>query len=280
MPIISIQFFFFVLATLGIYYLLPRQVQNYWLLITSYIFYITWSWQFALTLVILTIATYYLGLKINSQAQKRGWLLWTGIGINFSALVFFRLNEFFLPNLSSWLERAGINPWIGSLQFLIPVGLSFYILQNISYLVDVYRKQIIPTNNLTDFALYLVYFPKLLAGPIERARTFLPKLASPRIVDEKLLTRSLVLVAIGLLRKVVIADTLFAGIPKSLWGRSYKYGALELWCWLIIYAFALYNDFAGYTSIVRGVSGLFGFELSPNFNLPYFSRSFSEFWNR
>jgi alginate O-acetyltransferase complex protein AlgI len=168
----------------------------------------------------------------------------------------------------------------GSLQLLIPVGLSFYVLQNISYLVDVFRKQIPPTNNLIDFALYLAYFPKLLAGPIERARTFLPKLAKPRIVDKNLLARSLVLIVVGYLRKVVIADSFMAGTPASILEESYNYGALELWGWLIIYAFALYNDFAGYTSIVRGVSGLFGIELSPNFNFPYFSRNFSEFWSR
>jgi alginate O-acetyltransferase complex protein AlgI len=280
MAIVSIQFLFFVLASLGIYYLLPRKIQNYWLLLVSYIFYITWAWEAALTLAILTLVTYSIGLALNSNTQKRYQLLWLGIGLNLFALVFFRLNDFFLPNLFLWLESAGINTQGGSLGFLIPIGLSFYVLQNISYLVDVYRKQLLPTNNLVDFALYLAYFPKLLAGPIERARTFLPKLEKPRVVDESLLARSLVLIVIGYLRKVVIADTFIAGTPSGILEQPYNYGALELAGWLLIYAFALYNDFAGYTSIVRGISGLFGIELSPNFNLPYLSRNFSEFWNR
>ena len=280
MAIISTNFLFFVLVVLAVYYFLPRKHQNYWLLLTSYFFYITWAWKFALTLIVLTLTTYYLAFNLNSQRSRRNQLLWVGIGLNIFALVFFRLNEFFLPNLFPWLEKIGIHTRTGTLQLLVPIGLSFYSLQNISYLVDVYRKQIFPTHNLADFALYLAYFPKLLAGPIERARSFLPKLAKPRVVDENLLARSLVLIVVGYLRKVVIADSLIAGIPNRILEQAYNYGALELSGWLIIYAFALYNDFAGYTSIVRGVSGLFGIELSPNFNFPYFSRNFSEFWSR
>jgi D-alanyl-lipoteichoic acid acyltransferase DltB (MBOAT superfamily) len=131
-----------------------------------------------------------------------------------------------------------------------------------------------------DFALYLAYFPKMVAGPIERARTCLPILARPRRVDNSSLTHSLVLIITGTVRKLLIADLLTAYIPGEMVVNPSAYSRIELAAWLIVYAFALYNDFAGYTNIVRGVSGLFGIELSPNFNTPYFARSFSDFWNR
>jgi D-alanyl-lipoteichoic acid acyltransferase DltB (MBOAT superfamily) len=145
----------------------------------------------------------------------------------------------------------------------------------------VYRGQIPASTNRVDFALYLAYFPKMVAGPIERARTFLPILARPRRVDNQALSRSLILILVGLARKLLIGDLLFAHIPwEAFIGEPNVFSKMELIAWLVVYAFALYNDFAGYTSIVRGVSGLFGIELSPNFNIPYFSKSFSEFWNR
>ena len=126
----------------------------------------------------------------------------------------------------------------------------------------------------------MAYFPKLLSGPIERARTFLPKLAAQRIVDNDVLARSFALIVIGVVRKVVFADTLFTMLPARLWKEPERFSSPELIVYLIVYAFALYNDFAGYTGVVRGVSGLFGIELAPNFNIPYFSRNLSEFWNR
>lgn len=280
MGILSLHFFLFSGAVLLVYYVLPSQKQNYWLLLASYFFYLTWAWEFALTLAILTLITYFTALRMGREDGQRTGTLWLGIGFNLVALLFFRLNEFFLPEFLEWISGAGAKFNLTSLNWIIPVGLSFYILQNISYLVDVSRKQILPSTNLVDFGLYLAYFPKLVAGPIERARTFLPKLARPRIVYDEQLARSLVLIIVGLLRKVVIADSLLAGTPGRILEQPIHYSAIELWGWLVIYAFALYNDFAGYTSIVRGVSGLFGIELSPNFNLPYFSHNFSEFWGR
>jgi D-alanyl-lipoteichoic acid acyltransferase DltB (MBOAT superfamily) len=160
------------------------------------------------------------------------------------------------------------------------LGLSYYVLQTVSYLVDVYRGQLKAESDFVDFALYLAYFPKLVAGPIERARTFLPKLAQPRIVDNQVLARSITLIFVGVTRKMLIADALNASFLFDVFELPSKYNPLELTFWLLIYAFAIYNDFAGYTDIVRGVSGLFGIELSANFQTPYFSRNFTEFWKR
>jgi len=153
-------------------------------------------------------------------------------------------------------------------------------LENISYQVDVYRGQVKATRDFIDFALYLAYFPKLLAGPIERARTFLPKLTQPRVVDNELFSKSFALIVIGAVRKLLIADYLSSIIFWDAFETPEKYTGPELIAWLLMYALMIYNDFAGYTSMMRGISGLFGIELSFNFQQPYFARNFTEFWNR
>ncbi len=279
MEITSGHFLLFLFATLVIYYLLPRRPQNYWLLIVSYIFCITWSWEVAAVLLFVTAINFLLGHRLRVNDEGRRGLLWLGLGLNVLVLVFFRTADFFVPEMSNLLGQLGVENKLGTLQILLPVGLSFYIVENIAYLVDVYRGQFESTDDPVDFALYLAYFPKLLAGPIERANTFLPKLSQQRLVDNDVLARSFTLIVVGAFRKLLIADTLTAAIPWDVFEAPGNFGAVELWGWLIVYGFALYNDFAGYTSIVRGISWLFGIELSPNFHQPYFSRNFGEFWN-
>lgn len=280
MNITSIHFVLFAFLVLGVYYLLPRRPQNFWLVFVSYAFIITWDWKFALVLAAVTVINFVIASRLRINDQGRRGSLWAGIGFNLLVLVFFRAVNFFLPQLESLLERLGMSAQTGGLQILIPLGLSFYVLQTISYLVDVYRGQLKAESDIVDFALYLAYFPKLIAGPIERARTFLPKLAGPRIVDNQMLARSITLIFLGVTRKMLIADLLTASFLSDVFELPAKYNPLELILWLVIYAFALYNDFAGYTDIVRGVSGLFGIELSANFQTPYFSRNFTEFWKR
>jgi alginate O-acetyltransferase complex protein AlgI len=280
MDIISSPFVLFTLLILGVYYFLPRRPQNYWLLFASYAFVVTWDWRFAFALGAITIVNYLIALRLRRNNQGRRALLWVGIGFNVLALLFFRGADFFLPQIEALVRRLGVPTEAGGLQILIPLGLSYYVLQAISYLVDVYRGQIKAESDLVDFALYLAYFPKLIAGPIERARTFLSKLAQPRIVDNQLLARSITLIFLGITRKVLIADILSSSILLDVFELPSIYYPPELLLWLLIYAFALYNDFAGYTDIVRGVSGLFGIELAVNFRTPYFSRNFTEFWKR
>lgn len=268
------------LISLVIYYALPRRPQNYWLLIISYGFCITWAWQFAVVLLIVTAVNFSLARRLNIDGQGRKRPLWIGLAFNILVLAFFRLSNFFVPDLTELLTSLGFNTETGVVQLLAPVGLSFYIVENISYLIDVYRGQQAATKDLVDYALYQAYFPKLLAGPIERAGRFLPILAQQRTVDNETLSRSITLIIVGLLRKVIIADSLRLSIPTEVFETPGLLSAYELWGWLIVYGFALYNDFAGYTNLVRGISGLFGIELSINFQQPYFARNFSEFWNR
>jgi D-alanyl-lipoteichoic acid acyltransferase DltB (MBOAT superfamily) len=280
MTITSLHFVLFAALALAVYYLLPRRPQNVWLLFVSYAFIVSWDWTFAAGLGMVTALNFLLALRLRINDQVRRGLLWLGIGFNVLTLVLFRAAGFFLPELKALVNSLGLSTQAGGLQILVPLGLSYYTLQTISYLVDVYRGQLKAESDFVDFALYLAYFPKLLAGPIERARTFLPKLAQTRRVDNRMIAQSVMLIFVGLVRKLIIADTLTASLIPDVFQLPAKYNPPELVFWLVIYAFALYNDFAGYTDIVRGVSGFFGIELSANFRAPYFSRDFTEFWKR
>jgi alginate O-acetyltransferase complex protein AlgI len=278
MSITSLNFFFCLIVVLAIYYLLSDRLQIYWLLVVSHAFYITWAWQLSLTLLFLTVLNYHLGRRLQANRPKQA-LLWLGIAANVGALLFFRQMDWFAPGLVTLLSRLGIGVFVQPLEVFLPIGLAYYSLQNISYLVDVHRAQMPASDDPASFALYLAYFPKLLSGPIEPARTFLPKLRQPRHVDNEVLARSFTLIIIGLIRKLFIAGILSGIILWDAFETPAKYTGPELASWLLIYGLFLYNDFAGYTGIARGVSGLFGLELSRNFRLPYFARTISEFWN-
>ncbi|HLY38014.1 MAG TPA: MBOAT family O-acyltransferase [Candidatus Binatia bacterium] len=265
MALISPAFAGFVLAALAVYYALPGRGQQWWLLACSYLFCLTWGWTSALVLVGVTVVDFAIAVRLRPSERGARWLLRVGVTCNILALVAFR-------HAGPWSAMTGsAGPWAA-------IGLSFYALQGISYLIDVQRGDLPAERDPVAFALYMAYFPKLLAGPIERARTFLPDLACARDVDDAVIARSVTLIVIGLVRKIVIADTLAALIPPSAFTTPALSSALAV-C-IVTYAFALYNDFAGYTSLVRGVSGLFGIELSPNFVTPFFARNFTEFWSR
>jgi len=274
MEITSLSFAGFVVGVFVVYHLLPGRGKQLWLLAVSFGFYALWDWRFGLILLGLTLVNFWLAQRL-ARSDSHTWM-WTGIALNILILLVFKYHQFYLAGLSRLL--GGVD--LGALTLLVPVGLSFYLVQVISYLVDVRMKRIQPEEDWLLFCLYLFYFPKLLSGPIERARTFIPKLKQPRVVDADLLTRSLWLVLVGLFRKLVVADSLMALFPGDAFTQPSAYPAQHLMTWLLGYAFALYNDFAGYTSIVRGISGLLGIELSRNFLRPYFSRDFTEFWKR
>lgn len=277
MLITSLNFAGFVLAVLALYHLLPRQAQNYLLLVASYLFYISWAWQFAILLLGVTLFNFHAARRLQARRQA-GWL-WAGIAVNVLVLACFKYANFFVPQLLALLPHLPVPAFL-TVRVAVPVGLSFTVLQTISYLVDVHRKQLPAGENLADFALYLAYFPKLLAGPVERARVFLPKLAQPRIVDNQVLATSGMRIVVGAVRKLVVADALLALMPAGVFITPRELPPVNLTLWLLVYVVSLYNDFAGYTSLVRGVSGLFGIELSPNFSTPFFARNFSELWTR
>jgi alginate O-acetyltransferase complex protein AlgI len=280
MSITSLTFAGFVILVLIAYYALPRRPQNVLLLAVSYVFYATWSWWYLVVLIAITAVNFFLAQRLRPGGQPHRARLWAGIGFNLLALAVFKYEDFFAPDLRARLDTWGLDTGAGGVDLLLPIGMSFYIVAVISYLVDVYRGQATAATDPVDFALYIAYFPKLLSGPIERARTFLPRLAQPRFVDNEVLARSMTLIVVGLTRKIMFADTLRQAFPRGVFAFPERFSGAELTGYLLIYALMLYNDFAGYTSIVRGVSGLFGIELSLNFRTPYFAHNFSDFWNR
>jgi alginate O-acetyltransferase complex protein AlgI len=277
MEIISPEFAVFSLIALVVYHVLPRRGQNFWLLACSLYFTASWKLIFAGILIGSILINFLAGRMIggNSGSPKK-WLI-AGIAINAAALLFFRfadndLFEILLRYLSGGLSLTT--------QILIPIGFSFYTLQAISYLVDVYQKQLTPENDLIDFGVFLAYFPHLLSGPIERGKAFLPQLKNPRVVQNSNLAQAAWLILLGLFRKLVIASLLFSLIPDGVFPRPLEFAVSDRWVAILIYAFWLYNDFSGYTSLIRGISLLFGIRLSPNFKQPFFSRTVLEFWNR
>jgi len=277
MEIISWQFAGFTAVSLVVYHLLPRRGQNFWLLVCSLYFAASWKILFAEILLFSILLNYFLGRMIGKRYLfAKSWLI-AGICLNTAGLLFFRFsgNDLF-ELLSRYL--SGGSPL--TTQILIPIGFSFYSLQAVSYLVDVYQKQLPLENDLIDFAVFLAYFPHLLSGPIERGKTFLPQLKIPRLVVNSTLAQGAWLILLGLFRKLVIASLLFSIMPEGIFPRPLEFAIKDRWISLLVYAFWLYNDFAGYTSIVRGISLLFGIQLSANFRQPFFSRTILEFWNR
>ena len=280
MTVTTLLFFISVSLAALIYHRLPVRFRQGWLLLISAVFTITWSWQFVLVLAVYSAINYALGLRADPRKPHHKTWVRVGIIFNILFLIFFKYSNFYLPQFSSLLDSLGLLEPGRVLQILLPVGLSFLTVQNISYLLDVANHRLPPETSLLRFSLYIFYFPKLLSGPVERAKVFLPRLLNPLIVDRALLERSASLIFVGLFRKIVLANSLFNMIPAGAFTTPLDYPGQKLIAWLIGYAFALYNDFAGYTAIVRGVSLWFGIELSPNFNLPYQARNFTEFWNR
>lgn len=280
MTVTSLLFFVSAFAAAFVYRRLPARWRNPWLVLISAAFVATWSWKFVAVLLVFAWVNFALGKKASPTSLRFKTWVRTGIVFNVLFLFVFKYNHFFLPEFSTLLQSIG---WLGSSQILtilLPVGLSFLVVQNISYLLDISNKRFIAETGFIKFLVYILYFPKLLSGPVERARAFLPRLDRPLAFDRPLAERSAALVLTGLLRKIVFANPLFNMIPAAAFTSPQDYAGQQLVFWLLAYAFALYNDFAGYTSIVRGVSLWFGIELSANFNLPYYSRNFTEFWTR
>ena len=277
MEIISPAFAIFLACVLAVYHILPTRGQNVWLLACSLYFAASWRWEFAAILAASILVNYILGIRIScSEQHRKGWLV-LGIILNAAGLVFFRFAS------AGWIDLlfrtlAGNSPF--TTRVLLPIGFSFYTLQAISYLTDVSQKLIKAEEDPVNFGVFLAYFPRILSGPIERGKVFLPQLRADRIVRNYTLAEAGWLILTGLFRKLVIAGALFALLPEGVFTRPLEFALSDRWIALLVYGFWLYNDFAGYTSIARGVSLLFGIRLSTNFKQPFFSRNMLDFWNR
>jgi D-alanyl-lipoteichoic acid acyltransferase DltB (MBOAT superfamily) len=259
-----------------IFYVLPRQVRWIFLLLISYAFYYTVGSWTILVLILVTTTNYFLGLGLGTERISRKQLLLVfGIAFNVIILFLFKYLSSLLAPDSSLITF--LSSGTGSL--LVPAGLSFYTLQNISYLVDVSKGLIKPERNPGIFALYLAFFPKILSGPIERGKKFIPQVKNLSKLDWDNITAGLQLMLFGLFKKVVIADRL-ALFVNEVFNKPGTYYGWTVIIALIFLSFQIYLDFSGYTDLALGIARVFGIHLTPNFKRPYFSENIVEFWNR
>lgn len=271
----------FLVVVLPLYYGLPFRAQNIMLLVASYVFYGAWSWKFLSLIAISTVVDYAVGLMLHRAKDRkaRRWLLALSCAVNLGILGYFKYCNFFVDSLVDLLAGLGLSVHYVPLSIVLPVGISFYTFQTMSYTIDVYRRNLAPTRNFLDFALYVAFFPQLVAGPIERATALLPQVVNRRQVTWDRLVQGGWLVLLGFFKKLVIADNL-APVVDRVFGSGDQVGGLE--CLLAIYAFAyqIYCDFSGYSDIARGLAKWMGFDLMVNFEMPYLARNAAEFWRR
>jgi len=277
----SLNFLVFFIIVYALYLVLPPRKQNVMLLIASYFFYGCWDWRFLTLIWFSTAVDYWVGnciARAETTAQKRRFLLISLIS-DLSILGFFKYFNFFADSAYALLSALGlpIAPW--HLRIILPVGISFYTFQALSYTIDIYRGQLAPARSLFNFALYVAFFPQLVAGPIERATHLLPQMEKPRVVTWAGIRAGTWLILWGLFKKVVIADNL-ADIVDPVFNGAVPLTGVSVLLALYAFAFQIYCDFSGYSDMARGLARYMGVEIMVNFNNPYFALNPSEFWRR
>src|SRR5438046_459489 len=277
----SINFFVFLVIVLCLYYVLTHRWQNRMLLVAGYVFYGWWDARFLLLLALTTAVDYTVAQRIEDAGNRnsaRRWL-WVSIITNLSILGFFKYFNFFADSTAAMLEWLGFRASLPTIRILLPVGISFYTFKEMAYTIDVYRGQLKACRNFVDFAMFVSYFPELVAGPIMRAPVQMPQIVGKRVVGWKNWEEGVPLIILGLFKKVAVADTLAPIVDWSFQRPSVMKGA-DLLMALYLFSIQIYCDFSGYTDIARGVSKLFGIDLMLNFNLPYFAKNARDFWRR
>ncbi len=280
----SIDFAIFLPCIFILYWFVAKRnlsLQNLLIVVASYIFYGWWDWRFLSLIIFSTVVDYIIGRKLTTEQNKtkRKFLLWTSIIINLGFLGFFKYYNFFLQNFTMAFSFFGQEIKGNSLNIILPVGISFYTFQTLSYTIDVYRKKLIPTKNFIAFSAFVSFFPQLVAGPIERATNLLPQFYKKRTFDYTKAVDGLRQILWGLFKKIVIADNC-AELANQIFNNSGEMNGSTLVLGAIFFSFQIYGDFSGYSDIAIGTSRLFGFNLMQNFAFPYFSRDIAEFWRR
>lgn len=277
----SFQFILFFVAVFGLYVALPRKAQNRLLLVSSYIFYGSWDWRFLFLLAFSTAADFMFGrwIEASPDTRRRKQLVAASVAVNLTCLGFFKYYNFFVESFTDLCALFGVTPDLPTLKVILPVGISFYTFQSLSYTIDVYRRRLTATKSLEDFALFVAFFPQLVAGPIERATNLLTQIASDRRVSHYGLTHGLYLVLWGFFQKIFVADNL-AMIVDRIFASGYAPSGGEVVLGGYAFFFQIYCDFAGYSNIARGIALCMGFRFMLNFNLPLFAVSPSDFWGR
>lgn len=279
----SIDFAVFLPIVFLLYWCLHKSTgkQNVLLLVASYVFYGWWDWRFLSLILFSTLVDYSIGYLLSGEEKKakRKFYLFISLFTNLGLLLFFKYYNFFLDSFVETFSFFGQNLNITSLKIILPVGISFYTFQTLSYTIDVYKNKLEPSKNFISFATFVSFFPQLVAGPIERASNLLPQFYKKRVFEKKMAVDGLRQILWGLFKKIVIADQC-AEYVNLIFNYSQDYSASTLVLGAILFSFQIYGDFSGYSDIAIGVSRLFGFNLMKNFAYPYFSRDIAEFWRR
>jgi D-alanyl-lipoteichoic acid acyltransferase DltB (MBOAT superfamily) len=273
-------FALFFIIVLALYYHLRWRAQNVMLLIASLIFYGWWDWRFLGLLLLSAGIDYLAGLGMDGATpQRRRTLLIVSMCSNLGILGAFKYFGFFADSFAAVLGAIGLRADLPTLHIVLPVGISFYTFQSMSYTIDVYRGRLKPIRDPLLFYLFVGYFPQLVAGPIERATNLLPQLAAPRRVTADLIASGTLLLLVGLARKVLIADNVAPLVDEAFSAPS-AMGSFQLASAIALFAIQIYCDFAGYSDMARGMSRLLGIELMENFRRPYFATTITDFWRR
>lgn len=257
------------------------RAQNHMLLLASYIFYGSWDWRFVSLLAFVTLINFYSAKTVfylHEPASRRRIFI-IAVSLNLCVLGMFKYLNFFADSFAQILKLVGVEAHYTTLNIVLPVGISFYIFQALGYLFDVYRRQLRPCRRITQFALYVSFFPQLVAGPIERAKNLLPQLTSPRKITLDGVNLGLYLILLGYFKKVVIADNL-AQIADPIFSNYLSYQGLDIVIGVLAFTIQIYCDFSGYSDVARGLAKLLGIELMVNFRIPYFATSPRDFWRR
>ena len=275
----SLHFVWFFLVVYAVYRLLPHRPQNWLLLVASYYFYAAWDWRFLGLLLASTLVDFTCGILLarTEAPARRRTLLCLSLGFNLTLLGFFKYFNFFADNLHGVFGALGWQLDFVTVRVLLPVGISFYTFVTMSYVIDVYRREIPPTRDLLDFAVFVAYFPHLVAGPILRASRLLPQIDAPRRVTREQMRDGLWLIAWGFFQKIFVADNL-AGVANIVFDPAAPHHGINVLLGTYAFAFQIYGDFAGYSNVARGTSKLMGIELIENFRFPYLVRTPQEFW--
>jgi len=278
----SIEYLIFLPVVFALYWFLHANMkkQNILLLVSSYIFYGWWDWRFLSLIIFSSFVDYFIGLRLHSSNQKarKNWLL-LSLFSNLGLLATFKYFNFFSTSFQEFMLLFGWEVDAVTLNLILPVGISFYTFQTLSYTIDIYRKKVTPTKNIISFFTYVSFFPQLVAGPIERAANLLPQIEQRRNFSYTLFKAGIFQIFIGLFRKIAIADNLGIYVD-SVYGNLEIHNSSTLLLATIFYAFQIYFDFAGYSDIAIGTAKLLGFNFHRNFNLPYFSKSLTDFWRK
>ena len=279
----SFTFLIFFAVVYGLYWLLPGWAARKWLLlIASYVFYGAWSPPYVFLLLASTFLDWWLARLIGRSAdpRRRRWLLVASLAGNLGLLGYFKYGSFLLDNFAVLLASAGIAWQPVDAGIVLPIGISFYTFASLSYTIDVYRGEMRADSKFSDYALFVSFFPHLVAGPILRARNLLPQIAAPRRPTLNEVGWGLALFCFGLFCKVVMADALFAPVVDEVFAAPGKFGAADTWAAVLAFSGQIYYDFNGYSLCAIGLALCFGYAFPDNFRHPYAAVGFSDFWRR